>query len=276
MTRNGCAALKVFTILCVVMKYPVSEHNGPENSPTGSEHVAQDCWSVISHLNTVARSDASKRNLAQARRAPINRRLPSSDAHSFSTPRGWQLQGNMAAFTAESGLPSAFNENSGTHRPGGLWRPWTGEDDRPGVDRVSFGNSSALTSVCASQKSNEIFLTFNPQAHSSHGNQSLAKQPKIPTFVHPVRWARASAFETRLRLFAMYDLCLTLLCFAKAVLAQVQMLWLPVPGRGDAAAQLSGPSDHLSVWRLQQRWRQRRRRRGDRKRTELNLSAWRL
>lgn len=86
MTHSRWAVLNVFNTLCVVKKYPVSQPSGPENSQTGSEHVAQVCWSVISHLNTVARSDASKRNLAQARRALINRRLPSSDAHSFRTP----------------------------------------------------------------------------------------------------------------------------------------------------------------------------------------------
>lgn len=93
----------------------------------------------------------------------------------------------MATFTANSGLPSAFNESGGTRQPGGLWRPWTEGEDSPGVDRVSLGKVPALVSVCGSQKPKKVFLTFNPQARSSHGDRPLAKQPKTPPFVHPVR-----------------------------------------------------------------------------------------
>lgn len=91
----------------------------------------------------------------------------------------------MATFTGNSGLPSAFNGSGGSRQPGGLWRPWTGGEDSLG--KVSFGKVSALVSVCGSQKPKKVFLTFNPQARSSHGDQPLAKQPKTPPFVHPVR-----------------------------------------------------------------------------------------
>lgn len=135
----------------------------------------------------MAHSDASKRNLAPARSAHINRRLLPSDTHYFQTLRGGQLQGTMATFKDKSGLPPAFNENGGTQQPGGLWRPWIGKEESPGVDRVSLGNVSTLMSVSGFQNSNKVFLTFNSQAHSFHGNQSFTKLPKIPHFVHPVR-----------------------------------------------------------------------------------------
>ncbi|TWW68679.1 protein ripply2 [Takifugu flavidus] len=75
----------------------------------------------------------------------------------------------MATFTGTSGLPSAFNGSGGTRQPGGLWRPWTRGEDSPGVDR----------------------------ARSSHGDQPLAKQPKTPPFVHPVRlfWPKSKCFD---------------------------------------------------------------------------------
>lgn len=93
----------------------------------------------------------------------------------------------MGTFKANTGLPPAFNENGGTQRPGGLWRPWAGKDPSPSVDSVSLGNISTLMSAFGLQQSNKVFLPFNSQALSFHGDQSLTKHPKIPRFVHPVR-----------------------------------------------------------------------------------------
>lgn len=93
----------------------------------------------------------------------------------------------MGTFKANTGLPPAFNENGGTQRPGGLWRPWAGKDPSPSVDSVSLGNISTLMSAFGLQQSNKVFLPFNSQALSFHGDQSLTKHSKIPRFVHPVR-----------------------------------------------------------------------------------------
>lgn len=160
------------------------------------EHVARVCWSVISHLNTVARSGASKRNLAPARGAQINRRLLPSDTDSFQTVRGWRLHGTMATFRADSGLPPAFNENDGTQQPRGLWRPWADKEESPsGGGRVSLGNVSTLMSAFSLDKSNKIFLTCISQTQSFHGEQTFTKHPKMLRFVHPVRWVGAAVWK---------------------------------------------------------------------------------
>lgn len=146
-----------------------------------SEHVARVCSSVIWHLDTLARHT---RNLAPVRRALINRRLL---AH---------------AFLQDAQRLTAARNYGDTH--GRQWITcsvqWKRRDPaaRWFVETVDGGRGQSrcgqsefregfLMSVCGSQKPKKVFLTFNPQARSSRGDQPLAKQPKTPPFVHPVR-----------------------------------------------------------------------------------------
>lgn len=85
--------------------------------------------------------DASKRNLAPTAGALINRSFLPSVSHLQRTcKQDRSLQGAMETFGTESGLTCVFSGDGVTQQSGGLWRPWTGAEDKTGAHKVSFDN----------------------------------------------------------------------------------------------------------------------------------------
>uniref|UniRef100_A0A3B4WCN1 Ripply transcriptional repressor 2 n=1 Tax=Seriola lalandi dorsalis TaxID=1841481 RepID=A0A3B4WCN1_SERLL len=76
----------------------------------------------------------------------INRRfLAFSRTSSEDLTQDRQPQGAMETFTTSSGLTSVFTGNNVAHKQSGLWRPWTGKEERKTdahkVSLVSFKKS---------------------------------------------------------------------------------------------------------------------------------------
>lgn len=132
--------------------------------------------------------DASKRNLAQAARPRINRRFLCPVAHSL---RSWcrTLQGTMSTFPANSGLPSVLTGDNATQQSGSVWRPWAGKQGESGAHAVSLESVSEVKCAfgwCMQRLTRLLYLNF--QAHSSNGDLAVAKHPKTPHFIHPVKY----------------------------------------------------------------------------------------
>ncbi|XP_056219231.1 protein ripply2 [Seriola aureovittata] len=101
----------------------------------------------------------------------INRRfLAFSRTSSEDLTQDRQPQGAMETFTTSSGLTSVFTGNNVAHKQSGLWRPWTGKEERK---------------------------TDAHKTPSMHGGLSDANYPKIPQVVHPVKlyWPKSRCFD---------------------------------------------------------------------------------
>ncbi|XP_049446184.1 protein ripply2-like [Epinephelus fuscoguttatus] len=75
----------------------------------------------------------------------------------------------METFGTESGLTCVFSGDGVTQQSGGLWRPWTGAEDKTGAHK----------------------------ARSVHGDLSAAQHPKTPQVIHPVKlyWPKSRCFD---------------------------------------------------------------------------------
>ncbi|XP_042359010.1 LOW QUALITY PROTEIN: protein ripply2-like [Plectropomus leopardus] len=75
----------------------------------------------------------------------------------------------METLTTKKGLTSDFSGDIESQQPGGLWRPWTGTENKSAAHK----------------------------ARHVHGDLSAAQHPKIPQVIHPVKlyWPKSRCFD---------------------------------------------------------------------------------
>lgn len=145
--------------------------------------------------------DASKAQFGTATAQDlINRRFLLSAAHPLQDlTKDWQQRAAMETFTttnSNSGFTSIFSGDSLNQGQSGLWRPWTGKEERKTdthkVTLITFKRwlffFFFLIQTCSLMDKKN--LTTSPccfQTQSSHGNLSDANYPKTPQVVHPVK-----------------------------------------------------------------------------------------